>query len=246
MNWVSQLAATTLATMLPPLCVRCGELALAPHGLCAACWGKLDFIADPRCTCCGVPFAFEVPGGENLCGACLMERPLYEKARAPLKYTRESRGLILPFKHSDRTDLAPALAKLMIQEAREFLNDSDLIIPVPLHHFRLFTRRYNQAALLAKEISRLTKIPVALMLLQRHRKTPSQGQLTRAQRLTNLQGAFSVAKNKTALLKNKKILLIDDVMTTGATANACTRVLLKAGAKTVRVLTLAHVAREHD
>ncbi len=230
--------------VLPPLCISCDSMVGSLHGFCPTCWAGLDFITPPSCACCGLPFPFEGAGAENLCGACLQERPAFTAARGVLRYAEASKKLILPFKHSDRTDFAPAFARLMGNAGADWLKEIDAILPVPLHGMRLFLRRYNQAALLALELARLSEKPVLLDTLVRTRATISQGKLTRAQRLENLRGAFAVKAKRIDKIKGASLLLVDDVMTTGATVNMATQALLKAGAKEVRVLCLARVTRE--
>src|ERR1043166_9447427 len=214
------------------------------QGLCGPCWKGLSFIAPPFCACCGQPFPFEgIEGVEALCGGCLMERPDFRAARSAFTYDEKSRALILAFKSRDRTDAAPLLARFLYTAAPMLVNECDVILPVPLHRHRLFSRRYNQAALLAQSLGRISGKPFNLEALLRKRATPSQGHLPRSQRLSNVAGAFAVSPQGRAGLRGKKALLIDDVMTTGATANACAKTLLKAGAVSVDVLTLARVVR---
>ena len=235
-------ARAGLNVLLPPLCVACSGPTAEAHAFCAACWGALNFITDPLCACCGIPFEYAVDEGA-LCGACIAEPPLFTEARAPLSYDNESRALIIPFKTSDRTDFAIPFARLMLQAGIDMLEASDVIVPVPLHPFRLFARRYNQAAMLAAGVAALAKKEKRLDALNRKKRTPSQGTLHRSERQRNVAGAFAVKPSQKKHIENHRVLLIDDVLTTGATANACARVLLKAGAKQVRVLALARVKK---
>jgi ComF family protein len=233
-----------LNAVLPPLCLSCGGQNSTAHAFCPDCWKTLHFIAPPLCACCGIPFEFAAAlPDQNLCGECLREIPSFTAARAALSYTPESRMLILPFKHRDRTDYAPAFARLMAQAGSGLLEKSDVIVPVPLHPFRLFTRRYNQAALLALGLGKLSGKPVRLQALIKKKSTPSQGRLHRSERQRNVAGAFAIRAKDAAAIANQSILLVDDVLTTGATSNACARTLLKAGAKEVRVLALARVKK---
>lgn len=187
---------------------------------------------------------FEVDQGEAaLCGACLRRRPRFDRARAVFRYDERSRRLILGFKHGDRLHGAPAFGQWMARAGAALLADASLIAPVPLHWTRLFRRRYNQAALLAQAIARECDVPVVLDLLVRQRRTPSQGLLSAAERHRNVQGAFALRASHAARLEGKRVLLVDDVLTTGATVGACARVLLQAGASAVDVLTLARVVR---
>ena len=234
-------AGTLLDAVLPPRCLACGEVVAGDGSLCPACWSNLAFIAPPYCACCGLPFAFEV-APDALCGACVGRDPAFGRARAALRYDDTSRALVLAFKHGDGTHAAPALGRWMVQAAGELLQDCDLLVPVPLHRWRLFRRRYNQSALLAQIMGRQAQKPVA-SLLRRHRATPSQGGLSRAGRQDNVRGAFSVADGRKPALRGKAVLLVDDVLTTGATAEACARSLMKAGAGRVDMITLARVVR---
>lgn len=235
-----------LNALLPPLCLACETEVSAPHGFCGGCWQTFHFITPPLCTCCGLPFDFEtgLSEGPALCAACLAEKPCFEKARAVFRYDDAARRVLLPFKHHDRTDLAPALARLMLQAGKELLEEADLLVPVPLHFFRLFMRRYNQAVLLVRALARLAHKPALLDGLKRIRATPSQGHLSREERRQNVKGAFAVTARARPKLLHKTVLLVDDVVTTGATAHACATALMKAGARRVDVLALARVSRE--
>jgi ComF family protein len=236
-------AKAILDTILPPLCLGCETMVGTQQGFCASCWGKIRFIARPFCTCCGLPFAYAAEGSEQ-CGACLQEKPHFSAARSLFTYQDAGRDLVLAYKHGDRTDHAPALARLLARCGGELILQADLVCPVPLHPFRLWRRRYNQSALLAHEMARQQNKKAVLDLLSRTRPTPSQGGLNRAQRQKNVQGVFKVPQRYHAVVKDKNILLLDDVMTTGATVNSCARALRKAGAADVRVLTLARVTKE--
>jgi len=229
-----------LDLVLPPRCLACGGLVADPGALCAACWQGLSFLGEPACACCGLPFAHD-PGPGTRCAACLADPPGFDRARSVLRYDDGSKGLILAFKHADRTDAAPAFARWLARSGQALLPDCDLIAPVPLHWRRLFRRRYNQAALLALALGRLAGKPVAPGLLRRRRDTASQGHLSRGARQRNVAGAFQVAPGWPARLAGRRVLLVDDVLTTGATVEAAAQVLTRAGAAGVDVLTLARV-----
>ena len=231
-----------LDSVLPPLCLGCNEIVAEPGALCAACWPSFSFIAAPQCSRCGVPFAEEV-GAEAQCGACLRRPPRFRKARAALVYDDKSKRLVLPFKHGDRTDMARACGRWMARAGGELLAEAELIAPVPLHWRRLFTRRYNQALLLARGVARHTAIEVAPDLLKRARWTGSQGGLRAEERRRNVRRAFTLHPRWRAAVQGKAVLLVDDVLTTGATAEACALALQRAGARHVDVLTLARVIR---
>lgn len=176
-----------------------------------------------------------------MCASCLMQEPVYDKARAALQYDEKSRGLILSFKHGDQTHLSKLLARLMMQAGAELLHDADVLMPIPLHWRRMLKRRYNQSALLAQSIAVMAEKPVWLDCLRRLRATPSMQEMGRNERRRNVRGAFEVRDAKAYDLKGKKILIIDDVLTSGATVNEAARVLKQKGAAEVYILTAARV-----
>jgi ComF family protein len=233
-----------LDAVLPPLCLVCSEIVQAPGALCAACWPRFTFVAPPYCERCAYPFAHHIGPGA-LCGACAARPPRYRRARAALAYDERSRRIVLPFKHGDRTDIARACGGWMARAGAELLADADLIAPVPLHWRRLLTRRYNQAQLLARAVvaqspSRPRLIPD---LLRRQRWTGSQTGLGAKERRDNVREAFSLHPRWASTVAGKSVLLVDDVLTTGATVEACVRVLQRNGVRHVDVLTLARVVR---
>jgi ComF family protein len=208
--------------------------------LCANCWAGIHFISPPFCNICGAPF--EMPmGADALCGGCIKETPEFAAARAPMLYDDASKRIVLRFKHPDRTHPASVLAQWMQRSGNDFWQATDFIAPVPLHRWRLFKRRYNQAALLAMQLSGLTGKLVLVDLLVRKRATPIQGHLSRKERYENVKDAFALNESYREQITDKTVVLIDDVLTTGATVNECSRILLKAGAKAVNVLVLAWV-----
>jgi ComF family protein len=231
-----------LDALLPPRCLVTHEPVDRPGQLSPAAWQAIDFIAPPLCACCGVPFEVDL-GPDTLCGACAKAPPAFDRARAVMRYDEAARPLILRFKHADRTEAAPAFARWMARAGAEPLESCDLIAAVPLHRWRLVRRRYNQAALLANELARLSGKPSVPDLLVRRRNTLSQGRLSRAQRALNVRGAFAVAPQFRERVRGARVLLVDDVLTTGATLEACARTLKRAGAARVEVLVLARVVR---
>ncbi|BAI70796.1 hypothetical protein AZL_001580 [Azospirillum sp. B510] len=233
-------AGLLLDALLPPRCLGCGEAVDRQGGLCAACWVTLTFIAPPLCARCGLPFEYEAQEGA-LCGACLAAPPPFARARAVLAYDDGSRPLVLGFKHGDRIHAAGSYGLWLARAGKELLADADRLLPVPLHRARLFHRRYNQAALLAQALSKHSGVPATPDLLQRRRSTPTQGGLDRRGRHRNVKGAFCLRPGQS--VAGQRLVLIDDVMTTGATLAECTRVLLRAGAARVDVLTLARVVQ---
>ncbi len=238
-----RLGGALLDLLLPPRCLRCNEGVSEQGTLCAQCWNKIGFIGAACCDCCGLPFDLDLGPG-TLCALCARDQPPFSRARSALRYDEESRALVLAFKHGDRLQLAPALGQFMRRAGTGLLAETDVIIPVPLHWTRLFTRRYNQAAVLAHAVGRLSQIKVGADWLLRRRATPSQGRQSRAERKRNVAGAFAMKPGRG--VAGLRVLLVDDVLTTGATAAECARELLKAGAARVDVLTLARTARPEN
>jgi ComF family protein len=234
------IATRALDLLLPPLCLMCDEPVGGAATLCSACWQQIHFIAAPLCESCGAPFDIPAAAGMQ-CGSCLTRPPLYRSARAAMLYDDASRGLVLGFKHGDRTHAARALAAWMHRAGSDFLADADALVPVPLHRWRLLRRRYNQSALLAGYVAALAGKPMLADTLRRVRATPSQGHRKRKERQENVRGAFAVPDLCRNAITSKVIILVDDVLTTGATVEECGRVLLEAGAARVHVLTLARV-----
>lgn len=228
-----------LDAILPPRCLGCGCVLEGEGGLCSACWPGVSFLAAPWCALCGHPFPYAMGDGA-LCGACTAAAPPY-RARAVMAYDDGARPLVLGFKHGDRTHAATVFGAWLARAGREFATEADLLVPVPLHPWRLFLRRYNQAALLAWALGQAWQCPVVPDVLARRRATPSQGGLSRQGRFRNVEGAFQVRERRVAAVRDARIVLVDDVMTTGATAAACARALLQAGAARVDVVTLARV-----
>ncbi|MBL8672829.1 MAG: ComF family protein [Alphaproteobacteria bacterium] len=239
-------AAAALDLLLPPRCIACGAEIRGSGACCAACWERLSFLGPPACARCGLPFDGEPAGkglGSQLCATCIAAPPRFDRARAALRYDDASRPMILALKHGDRLDAAPRLAAMLLRAAGSLAAETDLIAPVPLHWTRLFVRSYNQSAILANHLARLANRPVIPDLLQRRRRTPVLGGLTRRQRARAMAGAIRVHPRRRGAVEGRRILLVDDVMTTGATIDACCRALLSAGARSVDVVTLARVLR---
>lgn len=236
MNFFKQIFAKFLDVLLPPLCPICKRKILTSNALCADCYQKIHFISKPYCSVCGRPFYIKT-FGENLCGECLKKKPVYHRARSSFLYDMFSKQLILSFKHADRLEHLPLLTHLLNQAGKELLPETDIIMPVPLHRLRLMKRKYNQSALLAQRLAHLHHKCYMPDNLIRIRNTKSQGHLKAVERHKNMRKAFAVKKPH--LIEGKNILLIDDVLTTGATVSECAKVLLRNGAKTVNILTLA-------
>jgi len=210
------------------------------HGLlCSGCFRDVSFITEPCCHRCGVPFGSA--GLAGLCASCIEAPPVFRRARAALRYDEAARRLILPFKHADRVELSGVLAAYMARAGADLLTAADVVVPVPLHRARLFRRRYNQAALLARAVGRAESRPVLLDALRRVRGTAPLGAKSAEERAAMLAGAIDMRPSRAARIAGRRVLLVDDVMTSGATANACAAVLLAAGAVAVDVLAAARV-----
>jgi ComF family protein len=228
-----------LDVALPTLCVACRE-PVAGEGVCAACWSQLAFIAPPYCPRLGIPFVYD-PGPDLLSMQAIADPPAYQRARAAVRYDEVAKTLVHALKYQDRTDLAPTMGRWMARAGHELLNEADLLVPVPLHWRRAWSRRYNQSGALAQVIARQTGVTVSRDALRRVRPTQQQIGLSRSERATNVQGAFKVSQDKTTDVQGRRVILIDDVLTSGATVDACARALLRAKAAQVDVLVFARV-----
>jgi len=237
------IAKYLLDITLPPRCPGCGIVQLQDNALCQKCWEDVNFITDPQCNLCGLPFEINVTS-ENKCASCLTHPPAFDKARAVFVYNDASKRLVLNLKHGDRLDIVGAISGWMMRVGSEFFEeDAPIIIPVPLHRRRLFKRRFNQAGEISKSLSKKSGVSVELDLLKRIKNTIPQGYFSAAKRRKNVTGAFAIDSKVKYKLKNRNIILLDDVITTGATAGACSKVLKNAGAAQVHVLCLARVAK---
>lgn len=224
---------------LPTLCVACRE-PVSGEGVCAACWAKLSFIAPPFCERLGIPFVYD-PGPGILSMEAIAAPPAYRRARAAVRYDDVARSLVHGLKYQDRTDLAPTLGRWMTRAGKDVLDGADIIVPVPLHWRRGWSRRYNQSGALATIIGRSCGISVNGTALRRVRSTQQQVGLSRAERARNVQGAFAVPAERKADIRDRRVVLVDDVLTSGATVDACARALLRAKAANVDVLVFARV-----
>lgn len=238
-------ARAVVGLVYPPTCPACAAATGEAHGLCAPCWNRMRFIERPFCERLGTPFEIDLGPGV-LSPAALADPPVFARARASVRYDEAARGLVHRLKYGDRLDLAEAMGRMMARAGAELLADADVVVPVPLHRGRLWQRRFNQAMALARVAAREPRVPVDPFLLSRVKRTRSQVGLTRAQRRENLQGAFRVPDGAKARVQGKRVLLVDDVLTTGATANAASRALLRGGAETVDVLAFARVVAGDD
>ncbi len=234
-----QTAKFALDIALPTLCVACRE-PVDGEGVCAECWARLSFIEPPYCPRLGIPFVYD-PGPELLSMEAIASPPAYQRARAAVRYDDVARTLVHALKYHDRTDLAPTMGRWMARAGRELLGQADVLVPVPLHWPRGWSRRYNQSGALACAIGRQSGVEVATEALRRVRATEQQIGLSRAQRASNVQGAFKVAPDRMADIQGRRVVLVDDVLTSGATTDACARALLRAKAAQVDVLVFARV-----
>ena len=230
-----------LSLIYPPTCSGCGGATADPGALCPACWSGLRLIEAPFCEHFGTPFAVDLGVGALLSPRAIAEPPVFGRARAVALYDAVARRLVHRLKYEDRLDLAGAMARMMAASGRDLIAAADCVVPVPLHRWRLWRRRFNQAALLARPIASGAGLPFEPHILTRVRATRSQVGLSRAARAENLSGAFVVPKPERPRLQDRRVLLVDDVTTTGATGNAAARALLRGGAASVDLLTFALV-----
>lgn len=234
------LGSGLLGLALPPTCISCGAITAVAGGLCGSCWGRLSFISRPYCERTGAPFA-HVPGGALLSAEAMADPPAFDRARAAVTFDEVARDLVHKLKYADRLDLAAPMARLMVQAGGDVTASADLVVPVPLHPVRLWQRRFNQAALLGQHVAAARSLPQRTDLLKRSRVTSSQTRLGKTERRANVAGAFALCGNAASVLAGRRVLLIDDVYTTGATLDACARILRRAGAAGVDALTFARV-----
>lgn len=230
--------------MYPPQCLACTEPTETASALCATCWSDASFIAGPVCDTCGQPVLNALSRTQKLiCDDCMRTPPAWERGRAAMLYDGAGKRMILGLKHGDRQDLVLPLSKWMCRSGIPLLSRAELIVPVPLHWLRLAKRQFNQAATLAKAISRETGVPMCPDALTRARATESQGKMDRTARHENLAGAFCETKARRGRMDGKHVLLIDDVMTSGATLSACAEVCRASGARGVDTLVAARVRK---
>ncbi|MBV8850603.1 MAG: ComF family protein [Methylobacteriaceae bacterium] len=231
-----------LDILYPPGCLACRKATAAHHALCSQCWGEMRFIERPYCERLGTPFAQDLRAPGLISPEAMGDPPVFDRARAVVRYDDgPARRLVHRPKYSDRLELARPMGAWMARAGAEVLAEADIIVPVPLHRFRLISRRFNQAAALAHSVSQASAVPVDAQALVRVKQTPPQVGLSRPQRAGNVQGAFRVPEEAKPKVYGTRIVLVDDVLTSGATANAASRALLRGGAKSVDVLVFARV-----
>ncbi len=233
-----------LRLAFPPQCVSCGELVDSDFGLCGSCWRQTPFAGGLVCDSCGVPLPGQDTGRPERCDDCMTLARPWHSGRAALIYKDNARKMVLAFKHGDRLDLARPLAQWMAGAAAPLLSDDCVLVPVPVHATRLIQRRYNQAAELVRELAKLLDRKCLPDLLVRTRKTPPQDGMSVDQRFANMAEAIKPARHASLRLAGRPVILIDDVMTSGATLAACTEALHNAGTRRVNTLVLARVAKD--
>ncbi len=229
---------TLLDLLLPPTCIACGHPTTEEDVLCPACWSATPFLEPPWCARLGRPFAYDLGPGA-LCPEAIADPPVFDRARAAAAFAGPARDLVHGLKYGDRPAYARAMGRWMARAGAELLAGEFVVVPVPLHRIRLWRRRFNQAALLAKAVAETAEAPLCLTALQRIRSTRQQVGLNADARAENVRGAFQVtAEGRTAVV-GRRVVLVDDVYTTGATVSACTLALRRGGAVGVDVLTFA-------
>jgi ComF family protein len=235
---------TLIQLLFPPRCVNCGALVATDFGLCGACWHGMSFIGGLVCDKCGVSLPGEAETGTEVCDDCLeIERP-WNKGRSALLYRDNARKLVLALKHGDRHDVAYPAARWMALAAKPLVKKDALLVPIPLHRRRFFLRKFNQAALLTQALAKELSLQSCLDLLERPVVGGTMKDLSMDERFARMQGAITVNPKHENFVADAKILLVDDVMTTGATLTAAADALIAHGAKDVNVITLARVAKD--
>ncbi|MEX0954374.1 MAG: ComF family protein [Rhizobiaceae bacterium] len=237
-SYAGNLAAPLGRLLFPPVCAGCRRQVREPGTLCPACWPHVRFIEPPLCAVLGIPFAFEVGDGA-VSPAALADPPPFARARAAVSYTGVARQLVQNLKYRDRTDLAPWMARWMARAGAELLREADIVVPVPLHRRRFFMRRFNQSAELARHVAELAALPFEPLAVERVKRTRQQVGLGARERAAHMRGAFRVPEARKIAVSGRRVLLVDDVFTTGATVSAATKALRQAGAREVDVLAFA-------
>ncbi len=240
----AQTARLALDIALPTLCVSCRE-PVAGDGVCGACWAQLSFIEKPYCPRLGIPFVYD-PGPDLMSMEAIANPPAYQRARAAVRYDDVARTLVHALKYQDRTDLAPTMGRWMARTGQNLIAEADALVPVPLHWRRGWSRRFNQSGALAKAITQQKPIMVLGDALKRIKPTQQQIGLSRTERASNVQGAFEVPTDRLHAVRGRRLVLVDDVLTSGATVDACARALLRAKAERVDVLVFARVVPERQ
>lgn len=240
MNFPSKVIEWIKNICFPPSCYICNTFTDS-NGLCPNCWKNIKWISDPRCEICGIPFSLSL---QKVCVACMKKTPYFDEAISVFVYDKFSKPMVLQFKNGDCTYMAHQFAVWMYRAAEKRLLDMDMIIPIPISLVKRLKRKYNQSELLAMEIAELSNIEYAPLILNKIKSTKPQEGLSRIARERNLLGSFGVSPKYVSLIKDRNIVLVDDVMTTGATVNECAKVLKKHGARRVIVITIARTTMD--
>lgn len=235
---LAALARRAVDLLFPPACPGCGRMAAGHGALCPDCWRDIAFIERPYCEVLGVPFSHDLGPG-ILSAEAIANPPDFDRLRSVCAFNGTARNLVHALKYRDRTELSPMLALWMARAGKELLADCDVLVPVPLHRYRLMSRKFNQAAELALALSRLTDKPMLADAIRRTRHTKHQVGLGRTGRAENVRGAFRITERGKAEIAGRRIVIIDDVYTTGATVSAMARAARRAGASDIAVLTFA-------
>ena len=239
---LGDLGRLALDLAFPPSCLACRKAVAVTDALCAACWGAIRFVERPFCERLGTPFSLDLGAEGLVCPEAIANPPVYARCRCVCHFDDgPARQLVHRLKYGDRLELTEAMGAWMARAGDEILTGADLLVPVPLHGRRLARRRFNQSAVLARAVSARCGVPVDVESLARDKATPPQVGLTRTQRALNVQGAFRVPPEHRPPVEGRAIVLIDDVLTSGATINAASRALLRGGARRVDVLVFARV-----
>jgi predicted amidophosphoribosyltransferase len=233
-----------LAILYPPQCASCGVPIADEHGLCGKCWAETPFITGHICDKCGAPLPGDGDGATDLCDECMTTARPWSRGRAAMIYTGNARRMVLQIKLSDRLDLVPPAAGWMIRAGRELFAPDMLVVPIPAHWTRIFSRRYNQASELARALGKQAMLEVAPTALVRPNRTQKQEGMGRDGRFANMQGAIGRHPKRGSVLKGRRVVLVDDVMTSGATFAAAAEACLSAGAKDVVTLALARTVKD--
>ena len=239
-RWTAEAGGAAADLLVPPVCAACHEPLGSHDALCPACWRQIDFIRPPLCDRLGIPMPFDT-GGPMISAAAAANPPAYERARAVARYDSVMRDLIRDFKFHDQHHGRRLFGRWLADAGRELLADADMIVPVPMARLRLLWRRFNQPAELANELARRSGLPSRTDSLVRTRRTGPQPGRSQRERIAKVRGAFGVARAAQAAVHGRAVLLVDDVVTTGATVSACAMALKSAGARRVDVLALALV-----